>query len=184
VLLHPDNADIPLPVVFSGPASSADYFRRVDAFIRYTLGEAASERYDIIIDDPEAVALKLCHGIDQLTLSRRDNNDAFYFNWRLVVPEDFQQPFAPTHQAMAALNLDPQQPVHLLAANLRRAFSGIVAGNVKEQGIQAIEAHGPYALHAPSGLMEHLDELLKAFVDQQRMKLPGSSYRPCYQLVS
>ena len=27
-----------------------------------------------------------------------------------------------------------------LAANLRRAFSGIVAGNVKEQGIQAIEA--------------------------------------------
>jgi pyrimidine/purine-5'-nucleotide nucleosidase len=29
--------------------------------------------------------------------------------------------------------------VHELAANLRRAFSGIVTGNVKEYGIAAIE---------------------------------------------
>ena len=183
VLLHPDNADIPLPMVLTGPASSADYFRQVDAFIRYTLGEKAAERYQIIIDDPEAVALAMCHGIDRLTLFRRDNDDAFYFNWRLNVPLAFQHPFLPTHEAMAALDLDTDQPVHELAANLRRAFSGIVAGNVKEHGIRAIEQHGPYKLHAPNALMTHLDELLKAFVEQQRMKLPGSHYEPCYELV-
>mgnify|MGYP003672998111 CR=1 FL=1 len=182
MLLHPDNADMPLPMVLTGPASSAEYFRQVDAFIRYTLGEKAAERYQIIIDDPEAVALAMCAGIDRLTLFRRDNDDAFYFNWRLKIPLEFQQPFEPTHEAMASLDLSPNQPVHLLAANLRRAFSGIVAGNVKEQGIHAIEQHGPYRLHAPGELMQHLDELLQAFVEQHRMKLPGSHYVPCYAL--
>jgi len=33
---------------------------------------------------------------------------------------------------MANLKLYPDQPVEVLAADLRRAFSGIVAGNVKE----------------------------------------------------
>ena len=49
--------------------------------------------------------------------------------------------------------------------------------------IGAIEQHGPYRLHAPGELMTHLDELLKAFVAQHRMKLPGSHYEPCYALV-
>ena len=33
-------------------------------------------------------------------------------------------------------------------------------------------------------IMPLLDELLTAFVEQRRMKLPGSVYRPCYRLVS
>ncbi len=40
-------------------------------------------------------------------------------------------PFEPTHENMANLELHKDQPIHLLAANLRRPFSGIVAGNVK-----------------------------------------------------
>lgn len=183
VLMHPDNADMPLPVVLTGPASSAPYFEQVDAFIRATLGDKAADRYQIIIDDPSAVATAMCHGIDRLTLFRRDNDDAFYFNWRLTVPLEFQQPFIPTHEAMAGLNLGNDQPVHELAANLRRAFSGIVAGNVKEQGIHAIEQYGPYQLHAPGELMTRLDDLLNAFVAQHRMKLPGTHYEPCYELM-
>ncbi|MGB2248529.1 MAG: nucleotide 5'-monophosphate nucleosidase PpnN [Alcanivorax sediminis] len=183
VLMHPDNADMPLPVVLTGPASSAPYFEQVDAFIRATLGDKAADRYQIIIDDPSAVATAMCHGIDRLTLFRRDNDDAFYFNWRLTVPLEFQQPFIPTHEAMAGLNLGNDQPVHGLAANLRRAFSGIVAGNVKEQGIHAIEQYGPYQLHAPGELMTRLDHLLNAFVAQHRMKLPGTHYEPCYELM-
>ena len=27
-----------------------------------------------------------------------------------------------------------------------------------------------------------LDRLLRSFVEQQRMKLPGSSYQPCYTI--
>ena len=32
--------------------------------------------------------------------------------------------------------------------------------------------------------MRPLDELLAAFVAQQRMRLPGSTYRPVYRLVA
>jgi hypothetical protein len=74
-------------------------------------------------------------------------------------------------------------PVHELAANLRRAFSGIVTGNVKEQGISAIEEFSPYEIHGDPEILEPFDELLSAFVAQQRMKLPGSDYIPCYRVI-
>jgi hypothetical protein len=70
-----------------------------------------------------------------------------------------------------------------LAANLRAAFSGIVAGNVKETGIRAIEAHGPFQIRGAPDLMRSLDQLLDSFVREQRMKLPGSQYTPCYEIV-
>jgi hypothetical protein len=85
---------------------------------------------------------------------------------------------------MRALHLSREQPLHELAANLRRAFSGIVTGNVKELGIQAIERHGPYELAGDPTVMRLLDELLAAFVAQRRMRLPGSIYRPVYRLVA
>ena len=119
LLLDPANAEQPLPVVFTGPASAGEYFGKID----------------------------------------------------------------PTHEAMATLELKRDLPPHVLAANLRRAFSGIVTGNVKEQGVQAIEALGPYELHGDKQIMHLLDDLLSAFVAQKRMKLAGE-YRPCYRLVA
>ena len=182
ILLHPDNKDIPFPVIFTGPASSADYFKRIDEFLAYTLGDAARDRYRIIIDDPTSVAKAMRLGIDEVAEFRRTHQDAFYYNWRLNIDRNFQEPFAADHAAMAGLELHRNQPTHELAANLRRAFSGIVAGNVKEPGIRAIEAHGPFRLHAEPDLMSRLDELLTSFVEQGRMKLPGSHYEPCYTL--
>ncbi len=85
---------------------------------------------------------------------------------------------------MRALQLKRDQPPHELAANLRRAFSGVVTGNVKEYGIQAIEREGPYELAGDPSIMLLLDELLAAFVAQRRMRLPGSTYRPVYRLVA
>ncbi|PRY71324.1 nucleotide 5'-monophosphate nucleosidase PpnN [Halomonas ventosae] len=181
ILLHPDNADMELPVILTGPADSADYFRRIDEFLVYTLGEAVRQRYRIVVDDAVEVARTMRKNIDAVTEYRRSRQDAFYYNWRLTVARDFQEPFEPTHEAMAGLALHRDQPVHELAANLRRAFSGIVAGNVKEKGIRAIEAHGPFRLHAEPALMARLDELLASFVDQGRMKLAGD-YVPCYTL--
>jgi len=85
---------------------------------------------------------------------------------------------------MRALDLSRSQPVHELASNLRRAFSGVVTGNVKEYGIKAIEREGPYELCGDREIMRLLDELLAAFVAQRRMRLPGSTYRPVYRLVA
>ena len=61
---------------------------------------------------------------------------------------------------MAGLQIDRSQSPHELAYNLRRAFSGLVAGNVKEQGIRAIEAHGPFQIEGDKALMGMLDKLL------------------------
>jgi hypothetical protein len=86
---------------------------------------------------------------------------------------------------MRRLQLHRDQPRHLLVANLRRAFSGIVAGNVKEKGIAAIDAHGPFEISGDPVLMRLLDQLLQGFVAQGRMKLPGSGdYQPCYRIVT
>jgi len=96
---------------------------------------------------------------------------------------DFQQPFHATHENMAGLALHRDQAPARLAANLRKAFSGLVAGNVKDEGIRAIEAQGPFRLSGEPDIMRRLDRLLADFVAQDRMKLPGRGYRPCYRLA-
>jgi hypothetical protein len=85
---------------------------------------------------------------------------------------------------MRGLNLHKEQPPHQLASNLRRAFSGIVTGNVKDAGIRAIEKHGVFEISGDARIMQPLDSLLAAFVEQKRMKLPTSKYNPCYRLIT
>jgi predicted Rossmann-fold nucleotide-binding protein len=183
ILLDPANVDQPLPVIFTGPASSAAYFAQIDCFIGATLGPAAQKRYKIVTGDPAQAAREVIRGVEAVREFRRSHRDAYNYNWLLSIQPDFQRPFEPTHEAMAKLELRRELEPHVLAANLRRAFSGIVAGNVKEQGVQAIEAHGPFELRGDKEVMTLLDELLAAFVAQKRMKIAGE-YRPCYRLVA
>lgn len=184
ILTHPDNKDLPFPVILTGPKSAATYLQQLHEFIGATLGEAAQQRYSMIVNDPAEVARQMHVGISEVERFRRERNDAFHFNWLLKIDESFQHPFEPTHEAMASLNLTREQPLHHLAANLRRAFSGIVAGNVKENGIRLIEEHGPYEIRGEATIMRPLDRLLQSFVEQHRMKLPGgSAYEPCYRVV-
>lgn len=183
ILLHPDNAEQPFPLVFTGPQNSADYFAQIDAFIGLTLGEEAQRRYEIIIDDPVRVAKTMEAGMRRVREFRKARTDAYYFNWTLKIDHEFQKPFLPTHENMRNLRLHKNQPTHLLAADLRRAFSGVVAGNVKEQGIRAIEQYGHFEIHGDPAIMEPMDALLTAFVEQHRMKLPGKQYIPCYRVI-
>ena len=183
ILLHPDNAGIPFPLIFTGPASAADYFNQIDQFVADTLGAEAQAKYQIIIDDPELVAQRVQLGIAEVRAFRKTQSDAYYFNWLLKVDGEFQHPFLPTHDNMRQLELHKNQPNHQLAANLRRAFSGIVAGNVKESGLQAIAQFGLFELAGDPDLMVSIDSLLSCFVSQQRMKLPGKAYSPCYRVI-
>lgn len=184
VLLDPANAEQPLPVILTGPAQSAVWFEQLGSFICATLGEAAWQRLEVIVDDPPAVARRMVAHMQRVREFRRERNDSYNFNWLLKVPHELQLPFSPTHASMRALRLHREQPQHELAADLRRLFSGIVAGNVKEQGIAAIERHGPFELCGEPAIMRALDQLLAEFVRQGRMKLPGSVYSPCYRLVA
>ena len=183
ILLHPDNEAIPYPLILTGPKSSEDYFTQVNQFIVDTLGEEVQQQYKIIIDDPVEVAREITQGMEAVRVFREKCDDAYYFNWTLTIDEEFQKPFIPTHENMSELELSKDQPVHQLAANLRRAFSGVVAGNVKESGIRAIEEHGLFELRGDKEIMEPMDALLTAFVEQQRMKLPGTAYVPCYKII-
>jgi hypothetical protein len=182
VLLHPDNIDMPFPIVMTGPESSAEYFKQIDEFIGATLGSDAQQFYRIEIGDPIRVAQIVADEISTVKSVRQSEQDAFYFNWRLKIEHSFQRPFVVTHESMAKLDLGKHQKGHELALNLRRAFSGVVTGNIKEHGLRAIEKHGPFEINGDKDIMLRLDALLSAFVQQQRMRLPGTVYQPCYQL--
>ena len=183
ILLDPANEEQPFPVVFTGPPGSEEYFGRIDAFLATTLGPRAARCYRIIVGDQAEVAREMQRGMDAVREYRRRKSDAYNYNWTLAVDHDLQQPFEPTHEAMAALDIRRDHPPHRLAAELRRAFSGIVTGNVKEQGIRRIEEHGPFELHGDRELLEPLGALLESFVRQRRMKIAGE-YRPCYRVVT
>ncbi|MFQ5644893.1 MAG: nucleotide 5'-monophosphate nucleosidase PpnN [Thiogranum sp.] len=183
ILLHPDNASVPFPLIFTGPESAGKYFEQINHFIADTLGSEAQQRYRIIINDPQRVAREMHEGIQQVRDFRKTHGDAYYFNWMLKIDAEFQQPFVPTHENMRGLELGRDQERHTLAANLRRAFSGVVAGNVKDEGIRAIEKHGHFEIRGDAEIMGPMDALLNSFVEQHRMKLPGKEYVPCYRVI-
>ncbi|WP_026375702.1 nucleotide 5'-monophosphate nucleosidase PpnN [Aestuariibacter salexigens] len=183
IMLDEQNAQQRLPIVLTGPAESADYFHSIDTFVANTLGEKAQRLYKIIIDDPSAVAHYISTEREQVEQYRREMGDSFNFNWSLKIAPSFQAPFVPTHDSMAELDLHTEQPTAELAAALRKAFSGIVAGNVKGEGIRQIREKGPFQLSGEPRLMEMMDNLLRSFALQHRMKLPGSTYVPCYEIT-
>lgn len=183
ILLNEKNKSQVLPIVLTGPSSAADYFIEIDAFVGATLGEEAQQLYTIVIDDAEQVAKIMTKGLSQVLVNRQNTGDAFHFNWSLEIEEEFQRPFEPTHKNMSELTICKTLTTAQLAANLRRVFSGIVAGNVKSGGIKAIREHGPFEISGDKNIMSLMDKLLASFVAQQRMKLPGSKYIPCYKVI-
>ena len=183
ILVHPKNDHIKVPLIFTGPTSSKAYFEQIDAFIGATLGETAQAKYQIIIENPQDVAIAIKSQMEEVVEHRQKVGDAYHYNWQLHIEEDFQRPFIPTHANMANLKLESSLPTATLASNLRKAMSGIVAGNVKTFGLEQIRLHGPYELKAEAEMLNKLDVLLQSFVAQDRMKLPGSKvYEPCYRV--
>jgi predicted Rossmann-fold nucleotide-binding protein len=184
VLLDERNAGVQVPVILTGPASSESYFRKLDEFIGLTLGDQARNLYEVVIENESAVADTVDRGVAAVRASRDDADEPYYFNWQVHIEAAFQMPFFATHGSMAALQLDRNQSVRSLAVNLRKAFAGIVGGNVRETGIRLVQEHGPFELHGDPELIHSLGELLAEFVRQGRMKLADpSQYVPCYRIV-
>jgi hypothetical protein len=117
--------------------------------------------------------------------SRRAHADAFFFNWHLRIDQAFQVPFEATHETMTKLDLTAGQSPQELAVNLRRAFSGIVAGNVRAEGVRLVAEKGPFELHGDTNIGDALSRLLEGFIAERRMKLTDpASYRPCFRIVA
>ncbi|MDA1073830.1 MAG: nucleotide 5'-monophosphate nucleosidase PpnN [Proteobacteria bacterium] len=183
VMTDPGNRDQILPVVFAGPSHCRDYFASLDRFLRTVLGKAADGLYEIIVGDAGAVGQRMSRQIRQVTRQRVRDEDAFYFNWLLNVPIAHQMPFEVNHESVAGLRLSKDRPVNELLVDLRRAFSAIVTGNVKDHGIRMIKRHGPFEIVSDKHLVTALDDLLRGFSAQGRMKLSGA-YKPCYVVKS
>jgi predicted Rossmann-fold nucleotide-binding protein len=182
ILMHPDNNEA-IPLVFAGPESCREYFEELERFLVDCLGEGVRCHYRVIVGGAEDVGRAIRSANDDVHAKRRATQQAYYFNWELVISPDLQEPFVPTHDAMAALQLDAHLPKHELASALRRAFSGLVAGNVKAFGIEQVRLHGPYQLSGDKKFLSSMDRLLEMLVRQKRMKLDQEKYQPCYQLV-
>ncbi|NNC66590.1 MAG: LOG family protein [Gammaproteobacteria bacterium] len=182
VLMHPSNQGIPFPLIFTGPESAEDYFIEIDNFILSTLGKEAQKFYKIIIADSDTVAKEIQSNISKVREYRENKNDAYYFNWTLNIDPIMQVPFIPTHENMLALQLHQEQEKYQLAANFRNALSGIVAGNVKEKGIKAVESNGPLKIKGDAKILKPLESLLKSFAAMQRMKISSNGYTPCYEI--
>jgi len=183
IMLNTKNQAQKLPIILTGPVESKAYFEEIDAFIGATLGEKAQALYEIIIGDSEKVAKTLKVKLEDVLTYRKEVGDSYHFNWSLVIEPDFQRPFEPDHESMANQNISFDQETSTLAANLRRIFSGIVAGNVKASGIKEVRENGPFDIKGDPKIMALMDKLLKSFVEQERMKLPGTKYQPCYRVI-
>jgi len=182
IMLNPENSQQVLPIVLTGPESSIKYFEEIADFVESTLGVKARALLNIIPNDPVKVAQFLSYQMAEVREYRKQIGDAYQYNWTLKIEDEFQSSFEPDHANMSKLNLSLDQTSTDLAASLRRAFSGIVAGNIKENGVREVKQHGPFELNGEPSLMKKMDKLLLAFVKQGRMKLPGSDYEPCYKI--
>ena len=184
ILMKEENQHIQLPLFFACAEKDKAYFQSLDTFLRECLGNEVSKYYQIVTDGPESVAKKAKLGVMKVHKQRRLLQQAYGFNWDVMIPQQLQQPFFPDHASMAALQLNSQTAKDQLCVNLRAAFSGIVAGNVKPEGVAQIQAHGPYKLNADKKLGALLNDLLLEFVQQGRMSLGGDSYKPCFEVSS
>lgn len=182
VLMHEKNRELPFSLVLAAPKEKQSYFESLDRFIRVALGDEAADYYEIIVGHPKKVAKTIRQGVDRARKYRQKTQDAYGFNWDLVISHDLQVPFEPTHENMAALQLDHSLPPSALASQLRCAFSGIVAGNVKPDGIKRVEEQGPYVIHGDAVIVEELEILLEHFITQKRMKIDVEHYKPCWKL--
>jgi pyrimidine/purine-5'-nucleotide nucleosidase len=182
ILSNTSNARDPIPVILTGPQASIGIINAYLRFLNAVLGNALTQRLEVLIDDPIAVAERIQRGREAVRSHRIETNDAYYFNWTLDIPQTLKQAFIPTHKTMRELQLSANEPPQILACELRRLFSGIVAGNVKPTSRALIRQYGPFEVHASPELREALDQLLQQLITEKRMKAEGD-YKHCYNII-
>jgi len=182
ILMHEDNTNVPFTMILTAPEERKPYLEALDRFLKSTLGDEVVDYYQVIVGDPEKVAKAARKGVEKVRKHRRKTQDAYGFNWDLAIDHELQMPFDPTHENMAALDLSDAHPPAKLAAELRCAFSGIVAGNVKAFGIEQVDEKGPYVIHGDPRIVDELGTLLERFINQKRMKIDVEHYKPCWRM--
>ena len=184
IKMQPENKNVILPLYFAAAEDNAKYFEELDQFLVACLGEQVRKYYTVHLGDAKSLAQKIKQDMILVKQYRNGHSDAYSYNWQLHIPEGLQHEFDPTHENMSSLALHYHSDVATLAIQLRSAFSGIVAGNVKPWAVDAVKEHGPFQLNADKKIAGHLNHLLQSFVEQKRMSLMSSDYKPCFEVIS
>ena len=179
-----ENRHNPIPLILTGNQDSAPYWEAINDFLVHCFGPEITRHYQIILNDPNEVARQVAEGLKTIYEHRTLIHESYCYNWSLFIPPELQFPFEVNHHNMAGLNLCKGQDPYKLAANLRRAFSGIVAGNVKEYGIQMVAQKGPFKLHGDQEIINYMGKLMTDFIAQGRILLSQREYVPCYEFDS
>lgn len=181
IKLCQENRHNPVPIILTGDEHNKAYFEAIDEFLVHCFGEEIRRHYKIIIGNPQEVADQVADGLSTILDHRTLIHESYCYNWSLYIPAELQVPFDVNHESMAQLNLSKDQEPYLLAANLRRAFSGIVTGNVKEYGIKQVSEKGPFLLHGDKDIIGYMGKLMTDFINQGRILLSQKDYVPCYK---
>ena len=96
--------------------------------LKLRLDRDITSHIDVVIGDATYVAKTMQAGRDKVKKYRLETNDAYCFNWTMEIPDLLSTSFVPTHESMSELNLSLSQSSQQIASELRRLFSGIVAG--------------------------------------------------------
>ncbi len=75
LLLDPENSEVPIPLILTGPEEAKSYFEQIDQFIGQTLGKKAQKLYKIIVNDPVRVAHEIQKGLKRVRNFRKKNED-------------------------------------------------------------------------------------------------------------
>jgi predicted Rossmann-fold nucleotide-binding protein len=179
ILTHPKNRGLPFPLIFTGPESARDYWAAVKDFLPKIFGPEVDRAYRLIVGNPEQVVLEVNKGLLAVKIHRDKRRESYYFNTGLHVPFLLQEPFVADHRTVARTVLKSGQTPWERGALLRRIFSAVVSGNVRPEGIRAVEAEGPFRLRGDRPLISAVDGLLTELAAQGRMSKSGA-YRPSY----
>lgn len=174
------NRDQSWPIVMT--SATPEFPHDINEFVGTVFGEKVTKWYQTIINSPKGVAEYVDQQKPEIDFGRDINEDAHEWNRSLVIPEEFQTPFLPTHDNMAALELHTGQPVGKLMAQLRMLCKGLVHGSITAEGMERIRELGKFRIHGDRTILEALDRLLAKFIAQKRIK--ADFYEPCYEFVT
>ena len=177
--MHPANSEIPCEQAAPPPARVILSRSMHSCAAR---SATMSRHYEIICGDG-CGGEKPENGIKKVREYRMAQQESFSYNWGWPYRTTRSSPSNPTLRQYGGTEAPSAAAGARVGGGTTPRLFGIVAGNIKEVGIRAVEEHGP------TNCRRHGRGIASAACSPRsssrgRMKLDSSNYTPCFKLVS
>lgn len=183
--LHPDNQENRLKIVvaISNNPEHQEYKEKLENFIKNVFGNETLECLQFVPGDAEEIAkqVKILSAKDR---AQRQGKFDLQIRRNLNIPEILKKQFDSTHENVSKIKLSKSAYKELweYVANVSKAFSAFVAGNIKADTVEMIQKKGPFQLHGDANIAREFNIFLQYLVKSERMKIKGE-YKPCYDII-